>query len=80
MMAAFEEPGMISEQQAMEMSTDETALGHRESRVIDPADSAMTDAEVVVEKPDTARAEQPPPPPPNPRDTIPKKDSLFISR
>ena len=82
MMAAFEEPGMISEQQAMEMSADEMAMGHRESQVVDPADTATADKNVTVDEPDTVRVEQrqPPPPPTNPRDTIPKKDSLSTSR
>ncbi len=54
LMAGFEEPAMISEQQAMEMSVD--AMGNRQVQVVvDPADSGNLGSENTVEiaEPDT---------------------------
>ena len=119
MMAGYEEPGMISEQAAMDMAAYDAEMGRRENQVVtDPADKEMTaDDTATVEEQDSVRIPQPvqpqpvpqtrqpierpvrdrprviPPPvsqpprppvdsgpPPAQRDTIPKKDSLSISR
>ncbi len=43
MLAGFEEPAMISEQQAMDMSADAAAAGNRETQIVnDPAESDPT--------------------------------------
>ena len=139
MMAAFEEPAMISEQQAMDMTCYDAELGRRETQIVtDPADTEAVTDNTSADEQDTVRVEQPieqqpqqtlqptqpirqpvddrqrrdrqrvvppvsqpilrpapkspvdsqpprppvetAPQPPNPRDTIPKKDSLSILR
>jgi len=69
-MAAFEEPAMITEQQAMDSAAGDMTARGRESRIVnDPAESDTTSR-------DTLQVIEPPPP----RDTIPKKDSLLTFR
>jgi penicillin-binding protein 1B len=82
-MAVYEEPGMISEQQAMDMSGDAMAMGNHESQVMDPADTDMTarddtvtfgddmDSTGVALPPAPPRPARPTPPPPPPRTTPP---------
>ena len=82
MMAGFDEPAMISEQEAMAMSMD--AMGNQQTQVVvDPAEAdTMTDEDTVeVSEPDTIpRARIDPLPPPPKRDTIPVRDSLSSYR
>lgn len=82
MMAGFDEPAMISEQEAMAMSMD--AMGNRQTEiVVDPAEAEpRTDEDTVeVSEPDTIpRPRSDPVPPPPKRDTIPVRDSLSSYR
>ena len=80
MMAGYEEPGMISEQQAMDMSADSVAMGSHESQVVDPADADVTARGDTLPQPvrQPVDSQAPAPAPPPPRDTIPRKDSLSI--
>ena len=77
MLAGFEEPAMISEEQAMEMARDALETGHREAQIVaDPAEPDTTSEPDTVAIPKPVVPEAPPPP----KDTIPKKDSLSIYR